>query len=355
MSQTRRNPTIRQVALSCNVSPMTVSAVLNNKSSEVGKETRERVLKAVRDMGYRPVPAVRHARQVPIYGVVAAVEGNSLMQPGYYNSVLRSILTEVDRLGHNVLLFSNAVFHQDPQQSVRLYCDGRCDGIIIIAPPPGSPLVHTIQERGLPFVVIGSTGTSEDVPSVDVHNISEAYRAVEYLIAQGHRRIAFLGDPSRYPGDPFVPYSVMQRRQGYEQALTAHGIALEQSLLTNVGGNDVQTYQQAVQLLRQPVSHRPTAIFCWHDPIATEAYRAVQDVGLRIPADVSLIGFDDNPSSSELEPALTSMRQPYDLMAETAVKLLTEQIEGQVKNPTRRFLPAELIVRRSVAPPPSVS
>src|ERR1051326_5915105 len=147
-------PTIRQVAKACNVSPMTVSHVINGKLSEVSEETRERVLKAVRDMGYRPSPRVASVQERTIcnLGVVAGVPGDTLMFPGYYTEILTHLLKATDALGHNITLFTNNLLHTDTPRSLRVYCDGRCDGLIVIAPRPGSQLVQALQARGFPFV-----------------------------------------------------------------------------------------------------------------------------------------------------------------------------------------------------------
>jgi LacI family transcriptional regulator len=273
------------------------------------------------------------------------------MQPGYFNYILSAILSKVDTMGHNVLIFSNVAFHKDIQQSLRIYCDGRCDGVVIISPPPASPIVEAVRERGMPFVVVGSTGDEVDIPSVDVNNVEEATRIVSYLIELGHKRVAYLGDPSRYEGDPYVPFSAMQRRMGYEYALTAHGLNPKAIPTVAVGPDDRDTYEQTIRLLSVPPSERPTALFCWHDRLAGEVYRAVRDLGLRIPDDISVVGFDDDSGISHLSPRLTTVRQPYEGIGEAAIDLMTRQLNGLEPRPQRTYLPAELIIRESASSP----
>src|SRR5579863_156015 len=121
--------TIRQVARACGVSPMTVSFVLNNHPGQVSEETRERVMRAVREMGYRPT-AVKAAdrRLMNTLGVVSGVPTESLMQHGYYSRILRAALVKADATRQNVTLFSSSLLHVHTHRSIRVYCDGRCDG-----------------------------------------------------------------------------------------------------------------------------------------------------------------------------------------------------------------------------------
>jgi len=340
-------PTIRDVARACNVSPMTVSFVLNNKTGQVSAETRERVLKAVRDMGYRLAALDRapEERTILTLGVVAGIAGDSLMQPGYYSAIMEGLLHAADALQHNITVFTNSLLHTDTHQSIRTFCDGRCDGLFVISPHLGSPLVAALQERGVPFVLIGDTGDVASVPYVDVDNLYEAERIVAYLHAQGHRRIAFLGGPD------FVR-SANQRLEGYRKAIRAQGLILREDFAIGNVYREVENYDNARTLMRLPAEARPTALFCWNDTSAAHALHACREMGLRIPDDVSIIGFDDHPSMAALDPPMTTMRQPYREIGRTAFDILLAQLRNLPEIPLQAFLPAERMERASVGPPP---
>lgn len=339
-------PTIRDVARMCGVSPMTVSFVLNNKPGQVSEETRERVLKAVREMDYRPAASEHKARdrQVLTLGLVAGVEGHSLMQPGYYQAIANGVLTAADQLSHNITFFTNTIFHNEPRKSLRVYCDGRCDGLMVLSPRPGSTLVAALHERGIPFVLIGDTGDEKTISCVDINNVQEGYQVTEYLILRGHRRIAFVGGPE------FVRSS-SQRHEGYCQALTAHGIPLtpDSILMNNV--RPAETGSRIQHMMQVSRMERPTAIFGWNDGAAVQIMQVVQTMGLNVPGDVSIIGIDDDKLASTVNPPLTTVRQPYEAIGRQVLDILVDQIRGKNTVTQRKFLPTELIERDSVAPP----
>ena len=353
MPQTKLKPTMRDVARSCSVSAFTVSAVLNDRRSEVSAETRERVMKTVRDMGYRLTPAHSPGESLGVHviGVIAGIPGSSMMNPGYFSSMFSGIVCAAEQRGEHVLLYTHDAFHANLHNSIRIYCDGRCDGLIVIAPKPKSELIAAIQERGLPFVVVGTTYEDRNVGCVDVDNVGAARAVVDYLIESGHRRIAFFGDTRGFQDDPEVPQSVLLRRRGYEQSLIAHGIPVEGATIAAIGPDDRYTYQCTIQMMRLPVGARPTAIFCWHDQAAIPCLKAIEDLGLRVPVDVSVVGFDNDPFTVATEPPLTTVQQPYREMARSAVEILNARIERRSDVSLWCLHSAELIVRRSVAPP----
>lgn len=335
--------TIRQVAKACGVSPMTVSFVLNNRAGAVSEETRNRVLKVVREMNYRPAALKEGTGEVLTLGLVAGVTGNSLMQPGYYNAVAVGIITTTDQLKHNITLFSDTLLHSDPHQSLRTYCDGRCDGLLVLAPGRNSALVETLLERGIPCVLIGDTGDNDAVSYVDIDNILEGKKLTEYLIRQGHRRIGFL------PGPDFVRSSC-QRRQGYLEAMEAQGLAPDPSVNWGFVVRAKEAAEWIQRLLERPVEERPTALFGWNDGATFHAMTLLADAGVRMPDEISLISIDDSHLARQSDPPLTSLRQPFHEIGQRAVEILIDLIRKPDSPPQRQFFPTELSVRDSVAP-----
>jgi DNA-binding LacI/PurR family transcriptional regulator len=336
-------PTIRLVAKACNVSPMTVSHVLNGKAGEVSEETRERVLKVVREMGYRPAARKQTSaeRKICTLGIVAGIPGDTLMLPGYYTEILTSLLRAADHAEQNVTLFTNSLLHTDSTRSLRVYCDGRCDGLVVIAPAIGSPLVKALEERGFPLVIVGDTGDSRTTSCVDLDNRAEAYAIVEYLARKGHRRIG-------YRGGPEWVRSANERYEGYLEAMAANGLDVTSDLCVPHAVAESLLYAAEVEKLRLPKERRATALFCWNDNACGHVVRALQDGGQRIPEDVSVVGFDDHPTMSTLDPPITTVRQPYAEIGERAIHNLLERIRQPSLPPRREFLKASLAERRSV-------
>ncbi len=340
--------TIRDVARACGVSPMTVSFVINHKPGQVSEETRERVLKAVRELNYRPTAVGRSARlaeerQIHTLGAVVGVPGDSLVQPGYFSAILNSLLQGADALGQNVTLFNHSLLHRDAHRAIRVYCDGRCDGLLVVAPRIGSELVAAVRERGVPITLIGDTGDDEAVSCVDIDNEGAAYTLVTHLITLGHQRIVFIGGPA------FVRSS-QQRLAGYRRALSDHDLPLETGFVIDNLFHSHQIDAQVGALMSMPLPKRPTALFGWNDGTATDAAHRLQRMGLRIPDDVSVVGIDDLEAFT-INPPLTTVAQPFRTMGRRAVEALVAQINRTEKAP-RHVLPGELMIRASTGPPP---
>jgi LacI family transcriptional regulator len=328
---------------------MTVSYVLNNKPGQVSEETRERVLKAVREMGYRP-RAIHRERETAIrtLGIAVGREYNTFAGGGYFSEILNGILAATDQRGLNILLFHYSLFHQDTHESIRTYFDGRCDGLFVVAPVIGMSLVSALAERGVPYILIGDQGDVEGVSSVDVDNIAEAERIVSYLVGMGHRRIAFFGGPD------FVR-SACLRREGYRRALERHGIAYDPELDIAPLAGEYLVYERTIPLMRRKDIERPTAIFGWNDTAALRALLALRDLNIQVPEKVSVIGFDDTPATVTADPPMTTVRQPYRDIGIQAVEALVTRIREGQASPQRLYLPGRLIVRDSTAPPPGIA
>lgn len=338
-------PTIRQIAKVCRVSPMTVSFVLNNTPGQVSEDTRERVLRVVREMGYRPRTAIRAKQEATIRTIGFAVgrSEDSFIQPGYHTFILNGVMTATERLDLNVILFHTKLLSGDPHQSIRTYLDGRCDGLIVLAPTKNQPLVGALQERGVPFVLIGDQGDGEGIASVDVNNVCEGQKVTEYLIGLGHRRIAFVGGPD------FVR-SACDRRIGYHQALEANGIPYDPALDAGPLRSEGLVYEWIIGLLRRQDIEQPTAICCWNDTAAMRALTALEDSRKEVPREISIMGFDDDPRVLSCRPPLTSVRQPYREIGATAVEELVAHIKHQNRPGKPIYLPTRIIERDSTAP-----
>lgn len=330
---------------------MTISFVLNDEPGQVSEETRERVLRIMREMGYRPRIAARRPREAGIstIGIASGFANTTFVDGGYSTQILSSLLTQTQQRNLNVLLFHPSLFHSFPHKSIRTYLDGRCEGLILVSSTPGMPLIQALSERGVPFVLIGNTSGEDDAWSVDVDNIPSVRTAINHLVELGHKRIAYVGGPD------FVR-TVWERRDGYRLALEANGIPDDPELESGFLLGNVEVYGWVAALMRRKNFARPTAFFCWNDEAALRTLTALTDLNLRVPEQVSIVGFDDLPSASAAHPGLTTLRQPYREIGAEAVEILMNRFRTPENNGTvskRLLLPARLIVRDSSAPPAS--
>ncbi len=331
--------TIREVAKASGVSPMTVSYVLNDPG-RVHPDTRQRVLQAMRDLEYRP-PLSRSASDTEedrrtTLGIVYSRWSRLASEVSYYSRILAGVLEAADDQGSHVTLFSHHTWTEDVSRSLRKYCDGRCDGLILIAPKIDSELVTTLRERGMPFVIVGDPGLGPEDLCVDVDNVAAAFEITEHLLSLGHTNIAYL------PGKDNVR-PTHERERGWRDAHTARGITPRQTVPYPGGWTREYGYERAIDMLKG--TDRPSAIFAMDDELAMGAMMAGRELGLRIGHDLSVAGFDDVPEAAQSDPPLTTILQPYAEIGTRAVGLLLGTMRGG--SGSRILLPGELVVRAS--------
>ncbi len=339
--------TIKDLAKDAGVSPATVSYVINNGPRTVHPQTRERVLASIRRLDYHPSAVARglSSKRMNTLGVFVNYweipVSNQINQ--YLMSVLNGILAAAQRRKQIIALFMDSLW-ADGQNKVSVFCDGRCDGLLLAGLLDNSPIVATLKQQGVPFVLVNDVSEDPDVSWVDVDNVGAACAMTDHLLAQGHRRIAILC------GNATISSTVL-RHAGYQKALATAGIACDPTLILPGIYSIPSGYERTLELMRRPIPLRPTALFCSSDDIAFGAMQALQELELRVPQNVSVVGFDDLPSAANTQPPLTTVRQPLRALGEHAVELLLAQIEGTAPTGQKEVLPTELIIRASVAPP----
>ena len=346
-------PNLRQIAKLCNVSPVTVSAVLNNRSGAFSEETRERVLQAVRQSGYRPrattrvgIPVETDDTVVPTthaIGITVPGDYRMIASAGYYGEIFKAILNATHRLGIDVLLAHGSIYRADSYHSIRSHFDGHCEGLLCIAPYKSAPLIAALQERGFPCVLIGDTGDSEAQSYVDVDNATGVRLAVTHLLELGHRHIGFVGGPVNVR-------SAAARHDSYRDTLEAAGIAYDPTIVQLGTYRLVEHYQFVASLMQRKDRELPTAFVCWNDTAARRAINALSDLDKLVPEHVSVIGFDDCSTQVGAHPQLTSIRQPYREIGETAVQMLVDLIDAQNTPPRGKLVVPSLVTRDSTAP-----
>jgi LacI family transcriptional regulator len=329
--------TIEHIATLAEVSRSTVSRVLNNHPS-VRASVRERVLRVIREQNYAPQAAARSlasARTDTIGLLIPRSAADSLADP-FIASMIRSLFeASVQQEYFAVLAMLTA--DMEPGFYDRILRSRHFDGVIMTSSDIDDPILPLLIKDGGPMVLIGRHPYFLDVPSVDVENRQGARDAVTHLIELGHRRIGLINGQLQME-------AAQARRDGYKQALLEAGISIDPELMVEGFYSEPAAYQATLKLL--DLAHPPTAIFAASDTMAIGALHAIRHRGLRIPADVALIGYDDLPLAASATPPLTSVRQPISEMGAHAVRLLIDQIRGQGPAMSVR-LPARLVIRES--------
>lgn len=237
-------------------------------------------------------------------------------------------------------------------EMLRRLPDGRAQGAVIVSLHNSAfnEAVYQLKARGFPFVLVDQRLRDIDVSSVLADNYAGGYQVGQELVRLGHRNIAFIGD--------LVAATVQDRLNGLRDAMADAGLPLPrthvQDLLTvsdRMGDWSGQIDQCVRALMNGP--SRPTAIFCSCDGVARPAYRTLAAMGISVPGDVSIVGFDDDPIAEWVSPPLTTVRQPFHEMGRVAIELLCRQMDHPEQPAEHQVLPVELIRRGSTAPPPS--
>lgn len=338
-----RTTTLRDVAAKAGVSPVTVSVVLNGTRSgtRVSEATKGRIRSAARELGYHPNAVARglSRRRMDTIGVVFPAPTRREVNL-YFTPILNGILEVATERGQYTTLCTAPAW-PDVEQNLPTYCDGRCDGLLLIGPPAGSPIVAALRKRHIPFVLINDTCVEPDVSMVDVDNVDGAFRMVTYLLSQGHRRIAFLG------GDTMMS-STGLRAEGYRRAHRAFGIEPDESLIFPGYYWRQFGFDMTHHLMALPPTTQPSAIFCAGDDIAFGALDALHQLNRKVPEDISVAGFDDLLTAALSRPALTTVRQPHFLIGRRAAEILLDLVRTQSATPQKEMLSPELVIRDTV-------
>jgi LacI family transcriptional regulator len=333
--------TIREVAARAGVSVATVSHVING-SHYVSPELTQRVLEAIRELDYVPNKVARALtrRAIPLLALIVPDISNP-----YWSCVARSVQDVTDRHGFSVIVCSSdGLLEREVRflQSLSGWISG-----LIFHPYHATPQdVSASFGRSVPVVILGDLGDTEGLPPnwdrVYSHNEDTSHVAVEHLLALGHRRIGFI------MGEEGAP-SAVRRIKGYRSALRGAGIPFLEEL--TVPGQYTQSggRQALAQLLDLP--SRPTAVFCANDLSALGALSLAWERGLRVPDDLSIVGFDDIDEAAHANPPLTTVRQSPREVGKVIAETLVERLLGRSQSVTIG-LPGELIIRQSSGPPP---
>lgn len=323
---------MKDIARVAGVTESTVSRALAN-SPRVNADTSMRIRRIAREMGYVPSAIARGlaTRRTSTLGVV-------VMEPfeAFTADMVNAINRTASDHGYSVIL---SVCGPDPERemnAIRLLLEQRVDAIVVPDPLVADSSLPQLQQIGVPVILLNRGAYTF---SVGTDNLDGARQAVEHLLELAHRRIAYIGG-IRSPDEN------AQRQEGYLRAMSAWGVPTDPSLLVVGDGWPAGGKSCMEQLLA--LDERPTAVFCFNDLVASGALQAIHNAGLRVPQDISVVGFDDSSLASCLVPPLTTFAQPKETMARMALRMALDLLDGYDAS-ARIILSGKLVVRESTA------
>ncbi len=342
--------TLSEVARRAGTSTMAVSVTLNGARSNtrVSDATRSRILEIARDLNYTPNAMARSLKRqrTNTIGVLFNWAGSRAIHNQYSVGVLDGVVEGAGAAGYHVLLYTES--WKDAETSTAVFADRRTDGVIVVAPSDDSDVVSGLVDLGIPIALVSSASTIANVPYVTIDNARGVRLALNHLAELGHTRIA-------YVGQGLNRHNLRERHAAFRAGMFERGFALPgEYVLPHMKPHAASNVDSLAHLLRLP--NRPTAIFAANDDLAAEVMDSARAARLRIPEDVSVVGFDDILTASLTVPKLTTVRQPLIEIGAEAVRQLIRRInrEQAHEHATEAFhvFAPELIVRASTAAPP---
>ena len=343
-----KKPTITDVAERAGVAKSTVSAVINNRDI-VAPATRRQVQAAIRDLNYRPRASARQRLTTSPHRTLGFVVKEA--SNPYYTDLLQGIEEVAREEGYQTYLCSSSGVFDSEKEIVQSFLDMGVAGLLI------TPILHAdadlshlfeLKQTGVPFVLLEKArGLQTNL--VDIDNVHASCEAVAHLIELGHSKIVHFAGP---------PYSehTEERVRGVRQAFSESHLRFDSDRIVQAGASARDGYEAAIKFFRAAGSNRPTAASCYNDLVALGVLGALTELGLRVPDDVSVVGFDDLDILQSLAPHLTTINVPRREMGVRAAEILVEKISGHgdgALTVQKVTLDASLVVRDTTAPPPA--
>ncbi|MDP9898328.1 LacI family DNA-binding transcriptional regulator [Variovorax ginsengisoli] len=336
--------TIKDVALQAGVSVTTVSHVVNT-TRHVSTAVRERVELAIRELGYVPSAVARSLKSNTTRTLGMLIPNSS--NP-YFAEIVHAVEARCFAAGYTLILCNTDDAPARQSVYLKVLAERRIDGLIVVSTGDDDALVAQLHGLQMPAVLLDREIDDPGCDLVETAHKDGALLAMQHLLALGHRRIACIGGPAHVIAGEL-------RVQGWRQALANAGVLPEGDALLWRGGFTSQGGHEAMRAILSSPGARPSAVFACNDLMAMGALRAAHEVGLRVPDDLSVVGFDDIELCAYTSPPLTTVAQPKARIGALAVDMLLERVSGQRHQPHQMVLPAELRVRASTAPPFALS
>ncbi|WP_342113519.1 LacI family DNA-binding transcriptional regulator [Pseudoduganella sp. OTU4001] len=332
--------TLVDVAKLAGVSVMTASRALSGEGY-ASEETKTKVQAAAKQLGYAPNALARMMKggKTNVIGVVVNDLSSSVV-----NCFVTALSEEVRKVDMDLFIYNSlGDMGGGKGKRVSQMLHGLWDGLVYVLPRMTDDYLETLEKTTSPVVMINYFRHETTLPVVRGDNVNGAHDAVSHLVELGHRRIAFIR------GNAYTGQSDLRER-GYAAALADAGLELDPALVCQGDFSEASGMQCAHKLLELP--EPPTAIFAANDGMALGVMNAIREKGLRIPEDISVIGFDDIPAAAMTRPPLTTLRHPFEAMAQATVQELVRRIRGEPGRRHRIEFPSEFVVRESTGPAP---
>ena len=331
-------PTLKQLAARAGVHPSTVSRVANRDPAlRIAPATRERIERLLRETQYRPNGIARSLklRHTFVLGVVVPDVTNP-----FFASMYRGIEDAALPSGYSVVLCNTDGSPERERAQLQMLLERRVDGFILASAYLNDANVRRLRSEGIPHVLVNRYSDEREDAFVGSDDLAGARMATEHLISLGHTRIGHLCGPRT------ISTSALRLR-GYQAALTTAGLAFDPQLVVESGYREEGGQRAAERLLRLPPDRRPSAIYAINDLAALGVYSATRRLGLRIPQDVAVAGYNDITDAGRLDPPLTTIQVPVLEMGVVAAGILIEQVETGLLSSRRVVFAPQLVVRGS--------
>ena len=332
-------PTIHDVAKRAGVGSITVSRVINN-SGYISSETRERIQKAIDELGYVPNTLARSLRSRRTNTVALIV--TDITNP-FFTTLARGVEDAANEAGYTVIFCNTDESAAKEEKYLNVLLQKQVDGLLLVPTQRSVNSIHQILKHGTPVVVLDRRIPEVDVDSVRCDSLDGAYKLTKYLVSLGHRQIAIMSGA--------VGVSTADDRvAGYRKALEEDGIAISDRYILRGEFTSDSGYSMTEQAINLPL--RPTALIAANNFITIGAMKALQEAEMEVPEDMALAGFDDLPPAIVTFPFFTVVSQPAYEMGTQAMQLLLKRLSAkEVVAFQEVILPTQLIVRRSSGPP----
>jgi len=335
--------TLEDIAHLSGVSRSTVSRVIN-ADTNVKDETRQKVLKVIQSINFQPNLAARGLAtgRTNVIGLVIPAGVSVIFTDPYFPQLIQGVSGACNTHNYSVMLWLAEPEYERRTVSQILH-NGLVDGVIVSSTLMDDPIVKSLYESKMPFILIGRH-PSLDVNSIDVDNIHAGWEATLHLLRFGRKRIATITGPQNQIGS-------YDRYQGYVKGLSDR----DQPVLPELVAEGDWTEAGGYAAMRRLIPNKPDAVFAANDVMAAGALSALREAQLRVPEDVAVVGFDDTPNASRTQPPLTTMRQPIQSMGTLAVETLIDIIDHPGSETRQIIVATELVIRSSCGTLKSIS
>ena len=332
----KSEPTIHDIARELKISASTVSRALQN-NPRISLKTREKILAMAETMGYRPNSLASNLRNKKSNTIGIVVP---LINRHFFSSVISGAEEVAFKAGYTVVISQANDLAIKEIAIVHSMFANRVDGLIISIAMESTTFEHLkmFTRKNIPLVFFDRAVPEMETNKIVVDDFMGGFRVTQHLIDQGYKRIGHMAGPQNLT-------TYRERKSGYMEALSKNGLSFDESMIVTNRLTSEDGTEAIQQLMSLP--HPPDAIFCGNDTTALSTMMYLRDKGFRIPEDIGIVGFSNEPFSRVVTPAISTIAQPAFLMGQKAAELILNQIEHKEKTFTTHILPTELIIRES--------